>query len=43
MHNEDDEQTMEITQVVGGLGSDLAMGRKSLARRVSFAAMAQVR
>ncbi|KAG8680662.1 hypothetical protein FRC08_016119, partial [Ceratobasidium sp. 394] len=44
MHNEDDEQTMDMTTVVGGLGSDITTGRKSmLSRRVSFAAMAQVR
>ncbi|KAG9096208.1 hypothetical protein FRC06_008915, partial [Ceratobasidium sp. 370] len=44
LHNEDDEQTMDMTTVVGGLGSDITTGRKSmLSRRVSFAAMAQVR
>lgn len=43
MHNEDDDQTMDMTTVVGGIGSEMTMGRKSLARRVSFAAMAQVR
>ncbi|KAG8743949.1 hypothetical protein FRC10_011135 [Ceratobasidium sp. 414] len=44
MHNEDDEQTMDMTTVVGGFGSDITVGRKSmLSRRVSFAAMAQVR
>ncbi|CAE6456637.1 unnamed protein product [Rhizoctonia solani] len=42
MHN-DEEETMDMTTVVGGINSDITMGRKSLARRVSFAAMAQVR
>ncbi|CAE6487027.1 unnamed protein product, partial [Rhizoctonia solani] len=42
MHNEE-EETMDMTTVVGGLNTDITMGRKSLARRVSFAAMAQVR
>ncbi|QRV91548.1 kinetochore protein spc7 [Ceratobasidium sp. AG-Ba] len=43
-HNDDDEQTMDMTTVVGGIGSDITAGRKSmLSRRVSFAAMAQVR
>ncbi|KAG9127757.1 hypothetical protein FRC07_010045 [Ceratobasidium sp. 392] len=43
-HNDDDEQTMDMTTVVGGLGADITTGRKSmLSRRVSFAAMAQVR
>ncbi|KAF8741495.1 Spc7 kinetochore protein, partial [Rhizoctonia solani] len=42
MHN-DEEETMDMTTVVGGINSDMTMGRKSLARRVSFAAMAQVR
>ncbi|KAF8760731.1 Spc7 kinetochore protein [Rhizoctonia solani] len=40
MHN-DEEETMDMTTVVGGINSDMTMGRKSLARRVSFAAMAQ--
>ncbi|KAG8680649.1 hypothetical protein FRC08_016126, partial [Ceratobasidium sp. 394] len=43
MHNEDDEQTMDMTTVVGGLGSDLTSRKSMLSRRVSFAAMAQVR
>ncbi|KAG8763854.1 hypothetical protein FRC11_011002 [Ceratobasidium sp. 423] len=42
MHNEE-EETMDMTTVVGGIGAEMTMGRKSLARRVSFAAMAQVR
>ncbi|KAH7344476.1 Spc7 kinetochore protein-domain-containing protein [Rhizoctonia solani] len=42
MHN-DEEETMEMTTVVGGINPEMTMGRKSLARRVSFAAMAQVR
>ncbi|CCO27224.1 hypothetical protein BN14_01260 [Rhizoctonia solani AG-1 IB] len=42
MHN-DEEETMDMTTVVGGINSEMTMGRKSLARRVSFAAMAQVR
>ncbi|CAE6513082.1 unnamed protein product [Rhizoctonia solani] len=42
MHNEE-EETMEMTTVVGGINPEMTMGRKSLARRVSFAAMAQVR
>ncbi|ELU43234.1 Spc7 domain-containing protein [Rhizoctonia solani AG-1 IA] len=41
MHN-DEEETMDMTTVVGGINSDMTMGRKSLARRVSFAAMCRM-
>ncbi|CAE6463533.1 unnamed protein product [Rhizoctonia solani] len=42
MHNEE-EETMDMTTVVGGINPEMTLGRKSLAHRVSFAAMAQVR
>ncbi|KDN49499.1 hypothetical protein RSAG8_02201, partial [Rhizoctonia solani AG-8 WAC10335] len=33
MHNEE-EETMDMTTVVGGINPEMTMGRKSLARRV---------